>query len=241
MSIEDDAIKYPGAVPLGQILPSGRQPTTKLDNTVVSRKKAVHSPLHKPAKYFNHKIVQSGMIIDYYDYEQPVIYNTPPKKRNSSNIQEKKDRSEEYKKRNIYKTKNKIIRLANHNFSIGDKFLTLTFDDYQDFDIKNIDQSNQRYTLFIRKLKKRFPNLKYLTRLQFQDKNDRGAVHYHIICNLPFVHYSDLTNLWGHGSIDIERIDSLQKLGPYIAKYLTRDLNDKRLDNHRAFFYSKKY
>lgn len=239
MSIEDDAIKYLGAEPLGQILPSGRQPTTKLDNTVASRQQALAELSNKTPNFFNHKIIKSGNVIDYYEYENPVFYNTPPKKKGAGSEFKEVDRSDEYKKRNIFKTRNRIIRLANTNFKIGNKFLTLTFKDTDKFDVTNIEECNERKTSFMKKLKGKYPNLKYLVRLEFQDKFDRGAIHYHIICNLPYVHHTKLTKLWGHGSIDIEKIDNYKKLGPYIAKYLTKNLDDKRLDNHRVFSYSQ--
>lgn len=238
-----DVIKILGGSSLEQHQNSRRKPTiTKLDNTVISREQAIFNLLYPPPKTFKTKIIKSGNQVEIYQYEHPVKYGLcAPVKSSSYEIskEEKNKRSEEYKRRNAYKSKNKIIRLGKENFKFGDKFLTLTLDDENCSFITDVGRCNKEFALFIKRLSRRCENLKYMSRIAFQDKNGRGAVHYHILCNLPFIHYKELTPLWGFGSIDIERPESTNHIMIYITKYLTKDLIDGRLKGHRSFFYSK--
>lgn len=254
MNLKEEAIAILGAQPLGESDPSGRQPTTRLDNTVISRLPKINKDLNKffnsKPKFYTIKLIQSGPIVEIKEYEKPVAHNWPPPKKSvmsfydfDENGERKKlidkDRSLEHKKRNAYKSKNKIVRLATTNFKFGDKFLTLTFKDNIDFDITNISECNRRCSNFIRKLSRRFKNLKYIKVVEFQDKYDRGAVHYHLLCSLPFVHWSVLTKLWGYGGIDIVRPKTTTEIAIYISKYMTKYSIDKRFEKNRRFSYSK--
>lgn len=35
----------------------------------------------------------------------------------------------------------------------------------------------------------------------------RGAIHYHLLCNLPFVSSKELAEIWTHGFIKIKKIE----------------------------------
>lgn len=103
------------------------------------------------------------------------------------------------------------------------------------FDIKDVKACNVAYKLFIKRLKYRYKELKYVTVIEFQDRNERGAVHYHMICNLPFIPKSELSELWGNGFVKINRIDKVDNLGAYVVKYMNKDIDDKRLQGLKAF------
>lgn len=244
MSLRDAAIAVLGARPLGQNQdPSRRQPTTRLDNTVLSRTQNACSLLNrvypKPKTYFQ-KVIKSGSVIEIYEYEKAVLYNKEPQKVKVKFISDESvERSVEYKNRNAYKSRNRMIRLAITNFTEGDKLLTLTFDNNHGLNVSDIQVCNWQYKLFIRRLSRKINNLKYITRIEFQDKNNRGAVHYHIICNLPYTHWKILTELWGFGGINIRRIYSANQAGAYVSKYMSKSMLDDRYKNHRRFFYSK--
>lgn len=54
------------------------------------------------------------------------------------------------------------------NFDSSSKFVTLTFAE----NIKDVKLANKQFHLFIKRLKRIYPELKYLTVVEFQDKKD---------------------------------------------------------------------
>lgn len=150
-----------------------------------------------------------------------------------------REKTGEHKEENYKNTKKKrrtsIRQLVTMNFDSKSKFITLTFNDKMDFDIKDVKACNKAYTLFCMRLKYRYPDLKYVTVVEFQDKNDRGAVHYHMICNLPFIKKSELSELWGNGFVKINAIDKVDNVGAYIVKYMNKDIDDVRLQGLKAY------
>lgn len=79
-------------------------------------------------------------------------------------------------------------------------------------------------------------DFKYLAVIEFQE---RGAIHYHIICNLPYVPHKELQELWGNGIVWINCIQNADNVGAYVVKYMTKDTADKRLQNHKGYLCSK--
>ena len=81
-----------------------------------------------------------------------------------------------------------------------------------------------------------YEKFRYIAIIEFQK---RGAVHYHFLCNLPFIDWTEIKKIWGHGNIDIKRIENVTNLGAYFCKYLNKDMTDKRLFNKKKYFCSK--
>lgn len=108
-----------------------------------------------------------------------------------------------------------------------------------DFDIKDVKACNVEYKKFCKRLKYRYPDLKYVTVVEFQDKNDRGAVHYHMICNLPYIKKKELSDIWGNGFVKINVIDKVDNVGAYVVKYMNKDIDDTRLQGLKAYNCSK--
>lgn len=133
----------------------------------------------------------------------------------------------------------RIRQLITMNFDSTSKFITFTFDCQRDFDIKDVKACNQYWKKFILRLKYRYKNLKYVAVVEFQDKNDRGAVHYHMICNLPFVKKTELQEIWGAGFVKINAIDKVDNIGAYVVKYMQKDIDDTRLQGLKAYNHSK--
>ncbi len=205
-------------------------PFTLLDSSVV-----IPPIIDKFKTAYYVTAITYGDYVDLYIHEKPIIKAKNPKsKRGSGKPKEKEDRSEDYRRRNSIKALNKIRQLALANFS-GEyvKLLTLTFGEC-DFDISNPRICNKLLSNFIQKLRKIYPNFKYLGVIEFQK---RGAVHYHILCDLPFIVKEKLAELWGYGFIDIRKPDFLAV--NYLSKYLEKSLFDKRFKGVRVFFYSK--
>lgn len=143
------------------------------------------------------------------------------------------------KEHNYQKTQKKrrtsIRQLVTMNFDSTSKFVTLTFKDGLDFDIKDVKQCNKAFKLFSMRMKYRFPDFRYVAVIEFQDKNDRGAVHYHMICNLPRVPNHILAEIWGNGFVKINAIDKVDNVGAYVVKYMNKDIDDDRLQGLKAY------
>jgi len=131
-----------------------------------------------------------------------------------------------------YRTKANIKRLAWSNADEFLVFLTLTFkDNIQDFGRANYELKN-----FLKKLRRRYPDIKYLGICEFQK---RGAIHYHFLVN-KFHDANDLAKMWKNGFIKINKLRNKSNLGNYIVKYLCKEIYlDNRFFNKRKVFYSR--
>lgn len=131
--------------------------------------------------------------------------------------------------------RDKIRRLACTNFNNKyDKFLTLTFAE----NMTDIEECNYLFKKFIKRLKWNYKlqNLKYLAVIEFQE---RGAVHYHVLLNIPYIPHKELQELWGNGFVFVNAIKHVDNLGAYILKYMTKDNNDTRLMGKKAYLTSR--
>lgn len=126
-----------------------------------------------------------------------------------------------------------IRRLACCNFNNEfDKFLTLTFSDNK----TNVKECNVLFKAFIRKLRDSYKSdLKYLAVIEFQQ---RGAVHYHVLLDIPYIPQEKLQDLWGNGFVYINAITHVDNIGAYIVKYMTKDNTDTRLRGQKAYLFS---
>ena len=114
-----------------------------------------------------------------------------------------------------------------------------------DLDYANNEFKNwvKRVNYQVFKTKKRV--MKYVAVIEFQK---RGAVHYHVLCNLPYVDADSLAKIWGHGFIKINKIKGDKKrfgssecdnVGVYVCKYMTKDNDDKRLVGRKSYLMSR--
>ena len=175
------------------------------------------------------KYIITGHIIEVYEYKNYVHGSGGSRIRGTS---DEESRSKNYANTN-QRRRDTIRRLACCNFdNTYDKFLTLTFAENK----TNVKECNILFKAFIRKLKKYNRDLKYLAVIEFQD---RGAVHYHVLLNIPYIPQSDLQNLWGHGFVFVNAITHVDNIGAYIVKYMTKDNRDTRLMGQKAYLFSR--
>lgn len=101
------------------------------------------------------------------------------------------------------------------------KFITLTFADVveswrqQDAIAKFLDN--------LRKWAKKqgIKTLVYFWVSEVQMKNERGALHYHIlVLGCPFILKATLERWWGYGFVDVEALDDVGRAVKYLLKYL---------------------
>jgi hypothetical protein len=167
------------------------------------------------------KCIKSGKLKEFYLYQYPVFLQRPEYKKND--FSHRRKHNLKWSKLRAFR----IIRRAIFNdFEINDKFLTLTFHR----NINDLDYCYKELKLFLRELKILFDYtwvngepLKYIIVPEYQK---RGAVHYHLIINLPFI-TKEIQNvifpiIWRHGFKDLRAIKDLNRASWYLAKYITK-------------------
>ena len=181
---------------------------------------------------FNKKLVVSGNVLEIYEYEKPVFINYEKKRLGRSNSSCTSSQTKlENRKKTAQRAKTTVRRYANANPQLN-KFLTLTFAD----NVQNLDFAHYELEKFIKRLKTKFKGFQYISVVEFQK---RGAIHFHVLCKLPYVEVEQLTKLWGNGFIKINRIDNVDNVGAYITKYMTKDNIDERLTERKCYTMSK--
>lgn len=185
------------------------------------------------------KFLISGQIIEEYRYEKLNVLGSELPEGFCGDNRDREGIFQEsnYRKRTKMR-RDHVRQYACANFTSGDKFVTLTFADRDGLDVTDIRQCNREFKRFVQRMRRRFPDFKYLAVIEFQDKNGRGAVHYHMICNLPFVRKNQLMELWGNGFVKVNRIGHVDNVGAYIVKYMTSDTDDKRLCGQKGYLHS---
>lgn len=202
------------------------------------------------------KVVKCGDYVQVYNYENKRIRNR--KELNSdlnlskikiNSIFDKKNKSEIDKldgcmieQRNIIRSKLECQRIAKSNMQDWCTFITLTFKE----NLTDIELANKKFRYFIDKIRRAKKDFKYLCIPEFQK---RGAVHYHMLCNISYENNELLyvqednslykhIKYWNYGFSSIEPIKGdFKKVIGYISKYMTKDI-DNRLFGHRRYFYS---
>lgn len=202
-------------------------------------------------------------LVDCGDYVQVYLYDKKKSRDNKrdrdsdlslnnikilNSIELKEKNKEEYKEkkieeRNIIRSKLDCQRLAKSNMEDWETFVTLTFAE----NITDIDYANTRLKYFIDKVRRVKKDFKYLCIPEFQK---RGATHYHLLTNIPLddekLMYIQEDNpnfkhirYWIDGFTSVEPIKGdAKKIVGYIAKYMTKDI-DNRLFNRHRYFYSR--
>ena len=184
------------------------------------------------------KMIKSGGILEIYEYEKLNVKGSEIDYENRAKKGEgEQERSLENYRQTSKKRGETVRRLINANFDCDNsKFLTLTFAENDKFDITDVKSCNKEYDKFIKRLKRRYSDVKYVSVIEFQK---RGAVHYHMICNLPFVKKKELSEIWGLGFVKINKIDHVDNVGAYVSKYMSKEAADERLRGLKGYNYSK--
>lgn len=189
---------------------------------------------------YNTKVVVSGKHVEVYTYKKSVWRdfekkennnNTPQKEPKQLDIFERIKLQQQKQAYSVNRTRTEIRRLINSNPQLS-KFMTLTFAD----NITDLKQANYLFNQFIKRMNYKYPNFRYLAIPEFQK---RGAVHYHLLCDMPFIHFREITEIWGHGNIDIKTLNNVDNIGAYVCKYLSKDMFDERTFGKKKFFRSQ--
>ena len=173
---------------------------------------------------YDFKVVVSGKQVELYKYKKNVWREYETKKDEILTKEPKQlDLFEQEKLRkqrmkfSVNRTRTEIRRLVNSNPQLN-KFLTLTFAE----NITDLKTANYIFNKFILRMNYKYNNFEYLAVPEFQK---RGAVHYHLLCNLPFIEIAELQELWGQGFVKINKIDDVNNVGAYVSKYLGKEMD----------------
>lgn len=199
---------------------------------------------------FNTKVIISGNCIELIEYEKTIFSGRPANKKRSIKKQTTTTTVneltvEENKKRSLRRSRTNFRRLVSSNEQL-DKFFSPTFDPKRYPNTTNISYSNKLFNKFIMRLNYKYKNLAYIAVPEYQKdidyygnvKPNGGNIHYHFLCNLQYVPVKTLSEIWGMGGIDIEKINDIENTRLYLCKYLEKNLNDKRFCGKKKYFTS---
>lgn len=178
------------------------------------------------------KLVVSGHIVEVYTYEKMPTPNIARKKeREDKTIDEWESDVKGDRRQNDRKARWNLIRLVNSNFTEHDKFVTLTFAE----NICDLDEAHLEFDKFIKRMRRKYGKFKYVAVVEFQK---RGAIHYHMITDLPYIPKDTLARIWRNGFVRINDIEHVDNVGAYISKYMTKEDRDIRLRQRKKYFAS---
>lgn len=118
----------------------------------------------------------------------------------------------------------------------GSRFFTLTFNNTNQFRLDDIEKCNYEFKKFIQRLKGFNSDFKYLAVPEFQK---RGALHYHLVINIPFIEQKLLAHIWRMGFVFIQAISDTPNIAAYLTKYLRKNGTDERFYGKKTYFVSR--
>ena len=187
----------------------------------------------RPASCYARKLYICGSVIELVEFGLPVV-----KSSKNSRVGRAGQSFTTYdvkvsnRLKNVARARHTVCRFVNANFTSSSKFVTLTFAE----NVTDSRYANREFTKFIKRLKGRLGySPQYIAVVEFQK---RGAIHFHVLMNCPYIPVEVLERLWGHGFVKINAIDNVDNLGAYVTKYMTKDNIDERLAGQKSYFTS---
>jgi hypothetical protein len=188
------------------------------------------------------KAYLSGNFLEIYEYEKaPQVrqYQVRKKRKDKSFVGD----SIAFGRRidNLRNTRRAFVRLVRSNLVGVDSpaLLTLTM-----YEVVGIGQACDVFTRFVKMLRRNEGLcFRYIAVPEFQR---RGAVHFHVLIwgiknaiieQERVCRY--LQNIWQYGYVDCFATDGSGKLAGYLAKYMSKTVQDVRLCRKKAFMCSR--
>lgn len=157
--------------------------------------------------------------------------------------------------RSMNRAKNNLMDIFKSNDF--DYFVVLTFDDKKVTNAKNEKETRALFRKWRRYTKDHFPNMTYVAIEEYQDKNGRGVLHYHLLVGnvtaeqLGLVYWrksrtgrtkgQPVYNVtgWKYGLSTATEILDKAAAKNYVAKYLTKGKIDPRFYGKKRYFTSQ--
>ena len=184
-------------------------------------------------RQFNTRLIVSGAVLEKFEYERPILKGMMKKRRTgrANALHTSKEVKELNRMKTAQRAKRYVQRKINANPQLK-KFLTLTYAENE----TDLDIARKDFDKFVKRMKTWHKEFQYIDVLEFQK---RGAVHFHLLCNLPYVDVNKVADIWGHGFVKLNRIDNVDNVGAYVTKYMTKDNMDERLIGRKCYSMSK--
>lgn len=188
--------------------------------------------LYNQRKVYHRRLIQSGKVLEIYEYEKSVLKGCSTKRKGrASACMTSKEQKIENRKKTATRARKTVRTYVNANPHLK-KFLTLTFAK----NVTDLNYANKEFDKFCKRVKYSYEDFQYIKVVEFQE---RGAIHFHVLCNLPYVDVNRLAENWGHGFIKLNKIDNIDDVGAYVTKYMTKESVDKRLSERKCYSMSK--
>lgn len=182
-------------------------------------------------KVVSERLIVSGHYVERYQYSYPIL-SREVRGRVGRSVVADGVRRLENRERVLARARTSVRRLVDCNPDLN-KFFTLTFAD----NVTDFAFANECFRKYVMRLKYNYKSdLKYLVVPEFQK---RGAIHFHVLCNLQYVPVTRLAELWGFGFCRINRIDNVTNVGLYVSKYIQKQFDDDRLHTKKCYWGSR--
>jgi hypothetical protein len=168
-------------------------------------------------EFIHKKTLVTGKTIFNYVFEKPIILGTKPNKRIA-----KKRNQNDINRLSVGNARNRLISLVRCNNDLK-FFLTLTYAKAG----KSLIDCNSDFRNFIKRVKRRYKNIKYIAVPELQKKRFKNrnefAIHYHLLVNKE-IEVNLLSELWGHGFVHSKELKGSDDYSAfYMSKYFTKD------------------
>lgn len=194
-------------------------------------------PTNKPLENIKSRIIVSGNVVEITTYERGYFKNYHDAKKVGRSSKNTTNEEKTFNREKVLqRARARVRRLACANPQLN-KFFTLTFAE----NVTDLKYANNQFSCFIRRLNRYLDKIgkdrmQYIAVVEFQK---RGAIHYHLLCNLPFISAKKLQEIWQNGFVKINKIDDVDNVGAYVTKYMSKDNEDERLVGNRCYFTSQ--
>lgn len=183
-------------------------------------------------KYMQERMFVSGTTVERYTYSKPIKYGHHREydiKRHPEPMQKRCD--------NLVRAQRQVRQIVWANVGQYTKFLTLTYADT----VLEVSVFKKHFDAFRKSMSRKGYKLRYLYVLERQKERgeregNEGCLHCHmVIFNDEYIPYSDITDAWKHGTIDIHVLEGskyqdneksderIRDLAAYVSKYITKD------------------
>lgn len=198
----------------------------------------------------NKKLILSGNTLELFETKLPFFYGYTDNRNITRTRCTDPEKIKENRKKSVWRAKGFIKRLVVCNFGNwfkpnGKPFEVFLMTHTFRANVIDIPWANKEITKYMKNFNylcfgEKCSKLAYLTVLEFQE---RGAVHYHtVLFNMPYVKrlYDRAKKLWPHeGTVNFELKKDINQIKNYVAKYVTKSIEDERLRGVRSYFHSQ--